>query len=105
MLIFLFGGKYQDIHHKIKPEEVELVRRDYTANEGWETFLSYEDTRQVRNINIDLPFSAFFIAAPTPHTITRELKIKVKRNSVFYLFIELLQICNIILQSSKLCLL
>ncbi|XWS37154.1 hypothetical protein CRYUN_Cryun19dG0018600 [Craigia yunnanensis] len=36
----------QDIHHKIKPEEVELVRRDYTANEGWETFLSYEDTRQ-----------------------------------------------------------
>ncbi|KAF2314150.1 hypothetical protein GH714_023732 [Hevea brasiliensis] len=36
----------QDIHHKIKPEEVELIRRDYTANEGWETFLSYEDTRQ-----------------------------------------------------------
>ncbi|GER42908.1 elongator complex protein 3 [Striga asiatica] len=35
-----------DIHHKIKPEEVQLVRRDYTANEGWETFLSYEDTRQ-----------------------------------------------------------
>ncbi|KAL9261993.1 Elongator complex protein 3-like protein [Drosera capensis] len=36
----------QDIHHQIKPEEVELVRRDYAANEGWETFLSYEDTRQ-----------------------------------------------------------
>ncbi|KAB5532103.1 hypothetical protein DKX38_018773 [Salix brachista] len=36
----------QDIHNKIKPEEVQLVRRDYTANEGWETFLSYEDTRQ-----------------------------------------------------------
>ncbi|OVA20502.1 Elongator protein 3/MiaB/NifB [Macleaya cordata] len=36
----------QDIHHKIRPDEVELVRRDYTANEGWETFLSYEDTRQ-----------------------------------------------------------
>ncbi|TYI18037.1 hypothetical protein ES332_A07G063000v1 [Gossypium tomentosum] len=36
----------QDIHHKIKPKEVELVRRDYTANESWETFLSYEDTRQ-----------------------------------------------------------
>ncbi|KAK4486130.1 hypothetical protein RD792_008798 [Penstemon davidsonii] len=35
-----------DIHHKIKPEEVQLVRRDYTANEGWETFLSYEDTHQ-----------------------------------------------------------
>lgn len=26
---------------------MELVRRDYMANEGWETFLSYEDTRQV----------------------------------------------------------
>lgn len=25
---------------------MELVRRDYCANEGWETFLSYEDTRQ-----------------------------------------------------------
>ncbi|KAL6584371.1 Elongator complex protein 3 [Orobanche minor] len=36
----------QDIHHKIKPEEVQLVRRDYTANEGWETFISYEDTCQ-----------------------------------------------------------
>ncbi|KAM7273410.1 hypothetical protein ACFE04_028074 [Oxalis oulophora] len=35
-----------DIHHKIRPEEVELVRRDYTANGGWETFLSYEDIRQ-----------------------------------------------------------
>lgn len=36
----------EDIHHKIKSKEVELVRRDYVANEGWETFLSYEDTRQ-----------------------------------------------------------
>ena len=27
--------------------EDELVRRDYMANEGWETFLSYEDTRRV----------------------------------------------------------
>jgi elongator complex protein 3 len=25
---------------------VELVRRDYTANGGWETFLAYEDPRQ-----------------------------------------------------------
>ncbi len=30
----------------MSPEEVELVRRDYTANAGWETFLSYEDPRQ-----------------------------------------------------------
>lgn len=32
----------QDIHSKVKPQEVELVRRDYSANGGWETFLSYE---------------------------------------------------------------
>ena len=24
-------------------ENIELVRRDYAANGGWETFLSYED--------------------------------------------------------------
>ncbi|KAI8052545.1 elongator complex protein 3 [Syncephalis plumigaleata] len=30
-----------DIHSKI-----ELIRRDYTANGGWETFLSYEDPEQ-----------------------------------------------------------
>ncbi|EFJ27088.1 hypothetical protein SELMODRAFT_412711 [Selaginella moellendorffii] len=35
-----------DIHNQIKPEEVELVRLDYCANKGWETFLAYEDTRQ-----------------------------------------------------------
>jgi elongator complex protein 3 len=32
-----------EIHHKVRPESVELVRRDYTANGGWETFLAYED--------------------------------------------------------------
>lgn len=26
-----------------QPDELELIRRDYTANGGWETFLSYED--------------------------------------------------------------
>lgn len=36
----------QEIHHKIRPYEVELVRRDYVANNGWETFLSYEDVEQ-----------------------------------------------------------
>ena len=35
-----------DIHHKIQPDAVELIRRDYVANGGWETFLSYEDPRQ-----------------------------------------------------------
>lgn len=36
----------QDIHNQVRPEEVELIRRDYSANGGWETFLSYEDPRQ-----------------------------------------------------------
>lgn len=33
----------QTIHFQVNPEEVELIRRDYVANAGWETFLSYED--------------------------------------------------------------
>ncbi|EGG22702.1 elongation protein 3 [Cavenderia fasciculata] len=36
----------QEVHHKIKPDQVELIRRDYMANGGWETFLSYEDPKQ-----------------------------------------------------------
>lgn len=36
----------RDIHHRVRPDQVELVRRDYWANGGWETFLSYEDPQQ-----------------------------------------------------------
>lgn len=36
----------QEIHNKIRPYEIELIRRDYVANGGWETFLSYEDPEQ-----------------------------------------------------------
>ncbi|XP_013404990.1 elongator complex protein 3 isoform X2 [Lingula anatina] len=36
----------QEIHNKVRPYEVELIRRDYCANGGWETFLSYEDPEQ-----------------------------------------------------------
>jgi len=36
----------QEIHEKVKPDQVELIRRDYYANEGWETFISYEDPEQ-----------------------------------------------------------
>jgi len=36
----------QEIHKKILPHEIELIRRDYVANKGWETFLSYEDPDQ-----------------------------------------------------------
>ena len=36
----------QGIHNNITPTDVELIRRDYVANGGWETFLSYEDPTQ-----------------------------------------------------------
>lgn len=36
----------QEIHNKVRPYEIELIRRDYVANNGWETFLSYEDVEQ-----------------------------------------------------------
>eukprot|EP01006_Ploeotia_vitrea_P026762 TRINITY_DN59708_c0_g1_i1.p1 TRINITY_DN59708_c0_g1~~TRINITY_DN59708_c0_g1_i1.p1 ORF type:complete len:582 (-),score=27.01 TRINITY_DN59708_c0_g1_i1:112-1857(-) len=36
----------QQIHENILPDQVELIRRDYFANDGWETFLSYEDPTQ-----------------------------------------------------------
>ena len=29
----------QEIHNKVTPETVELIRRDYYANGGWETFI------------------------------------------------------------------
>ena len=34
------------IHERARPDCVELVRRDYWANGGWETFLAYEDPDQ-----------------------------------------------------------
>lgn len=36
----------QEVHHKVQPDQVELIRRDYHANGGWETFLSYEDPKK-----------------------------------------------------------
>jgi elongator complex protein 3 len=33
----------KQIHEQVNPESVEMLRRDYVANGGWETFLSYED--------------------------------------------------------------
>lgn len=43
MVYSFFRLQIHEIHHKVRPEAVELLRRDYTANGGWETFLSYED--------------------------------------------------------------
>ncbi|KAI5294464.1 Elongator subunit [Ascosphaera acerosa] len=35
-----------EVKNQIRPSQVELVRRDYAANGGWETFLAYEDPKQ-----------------------------------------------------------
>jgi elongator complex protein 3 len=36
----------REIHQAVRPQQIELIRRDYVANGGWETFLSYEDPIQ-----------------------------------------------------------
>eukprot|EP00210_Caulerpa_lentillifera_P002292 g2202.t1 len=36
----------QELSSKVQPNDVELIRRDYCANNGWETFLAYEDPSQ-----------------------------------------------------------
>jgi elongator complex protein 3 (tRNA carboxymethyluridine synthase) len=36
----------REVHDgKVELDSVELIRRDYSANGGWETFLSYEDVK------------------------------------------------------------
>jgi elongator complex protein 3 len=36
----------REVHDgKVELDSVELIRRDYVANGGWETFLSYEDVK------------------------------------------------------------
>lgn len=44
---FYLISEFQEIHNKIRPYQIDLIRRDYIANDGWETFLSYEDPEQV----------------------------------------------------------
>ncbi|KAI8847409.1 hypothetical protein BC829DRAFT_433907 [Chytridium lagenaria] len=58
----------QDIHHKVLPEEVELIRRDYVANGGWETFLSYEDPAR------DILIGLLRLRKCSPSTFRPELK-------------------------------
>lgn len=58
----------QEIHHKIKPYQVEFVRRDYAANGGWETFLAYEDVEQ------DILIGLLRLRNCSPGTFRSELK-------------------------------
>lgn len=58
-----------EIHQKVRPNDVEFVRRDYVANNGWESFLSYEDPLQ------DILIGLLRLRRCTPETTFRpELK-------------------------------
>jgi elongator complex protein 3 len=71
----------KQIHSSVTPDQVELIRRDYVANGGWETFLSYEDPSQdiligllrLRKVNPDQAFRTEL--TQTPSSIIRELHV------------------------------
>merc|ERR1712223_1756607 len=54
--------------NKVKPNQVELIRRDYWANDGWETFLSYEDPEQ------DILVGLLRLRKPSDEVFRPELK-------------------------------
>ncbi|XP_017152627.1 elongator complex protein 3 [Drosophila miranda] len=58
----------QEIHNKVRPYDIELIRRDYVANGGWETFLSYEDPEQ------DILVGLLRLRKCSPDTFRPELK-------------------------------
>nr|CAG4647725.1 EOG090X02DF [Moina brachiata]SVE92889.1 EOG090X02DF [Moina brachiata] len=58
----------QEVHHKVRPYQIELIRRDYVANGGWETFLSYEDPDQ------DILIGLLRLRKCSPETFRPELK-------------------------------
>jgi len=70
-----------EVKHKIRPNQIELVRRDYTANGGWETFLAYEDPKQdilvallrLRKCSEKYTFREELIGQPT--SLVRELHV------------------------------
>ena len=70
-----------EVKHRVRPDQVELVRRDYAANGGWETFLAYEDARQdlligmlrLRRCSREHTFRAELAAQPS--SLVRELHV------------------------------
>nr|CAG4644620.1 EOG090X02DF [Leptodora kindtii] len=58
----------QEVHNKVRPYQIELIRRDYVANGGWETFLSYEDPEQ------DILIGLLRLRKCSPETFRPELK-------------------------------
>jgi elongator complex protein 3 len=70
----------KQIHSQVTPEQVELVRRDYVANGGWETFLAYEDPIQdilIGLLRLRKAGSAAFLKeiSEVPCSIIRELHV------------------------------
>ena len=70
----------KQIHQAVTPDQVELVRRDYVANGGWETFLSYEDPLQdilIGLLRLRKVSSAAWLkeVAEVPSSIIRELHV------------------------------
>lgn len=71
----------KQIHSAVTPDQVELVRRDYVANGGWETFLAYEDAAKdiligllrLRKINPDQAFRTEVTERPS--SMIRELHV------------------------------
>ncbi|KAG5440201.1 hypothetical protein PCANB_001770 [Pneumocystis canis] len=71
----------REIHHKVRPDQIEFLRRDYMANGGWETFLSYEDPIQdiligllrLRRCSQETTFRPELSSCPT--SIVRELHV------------------------------
>ncbi|VDK40653.1 unnamed protein product [Taenia asiatica] len=58
----------QEIHKKVRPSQIELIRRDYVANGGWETFLAYEDPHQ------DILVGLLRLRKCSPETFRTELR-------------------------------
>ncbi|KAI9187991.1 Elongator subunit [Blastocladiella emersonii ATCC 22665] len=73
----------QEVHHRVSPTDVELVRRDYAANGGWETFLAYEDPAQdiligllrLRKCSEDGTFRPELRVDGVPQSVVRELHV------------------------------
>lgn len=72
-----------EIHNRIRPEDLELLRRDYAANGGWETFLSYEDPGKdiligllrLRKCSEDGTYRKELVGMPGGCSLVRELHV------------------------------
>merc|ERR1712151_850189 len=57
----------KQISENILPQNIELVRRDYVANGGWETFLTYEDPK------LDILIGLLRLRKPSPIAFRKEI--------------------------------